>query len=108
MFGFIDLFTHHYFDYKGKLSRGSYWILALLLVIVGFILGIFASAWINWLYNLIIICPFICMSARRLRDAKFSPWLALLGLALFCKIFGAFWGGIAILVLFILCLFPSR
>ncbi|MBO4675117.1 MAG: DUF805 domain-containing protein [Elusimicrobiaceae bacterium] len=108
MFGFIDLFTHHYFDYKGKLGRGAYWILALLLWLVGLILGIFAAGWINWLYTLIIICPFICMSARRLRDAGFTPWLALLGLALFSNIFGAFWGQIAIIVLFILCLFPSK
>ena len=108
MFGFIDLFTHHYFDYKGKIGRGTYWILALLLWLVCLILGIFAARWINLLYTLIIICPFICMSARRLRDAKFTPWLALLGLALFSNIFGAFWGQIAIIVLFVLCLFPSR
>jgi len=108
MFGFIDLFTHHYFDYKGKLARKAYWVLALLLWLVSLILGIFAAGWINWLYTLVIICPFICMSARRLRDAGFSPWLALLGLALFSNILGAFWGQIAVIVLFILCLFPSK
>ena len=108
MFGFIDLFTHHYFDYKGKIGRGAYWGLVLVLLIVYVILWIFAAGWINWLYNIIVACPFICMSARRLRDAKFTPWLALLGLGLFFPLIFGGWSGLFALVLLILCVFPSK
>ena len=108
MFGFVDLFTHHYFDYKGKLNRKGYWILAILLVLVGWVLGMFTPAVIAWIYSLAIICPFVCMSARRLRDAGFTPWLALLGLGTLLNLFSPVIGSIALLVMLILCLFPSK
>lgn len=74
---FLDIITKHFFDFGGKETRKVYWLFVLNCFIVSFILGLISST-ISYIFSLIILLPSLGILVRRLRDAGFSPWLALL------------------------------
>ncbi|WP_372519297.1 DUF805 domain-containing protein [Candidatus Ruminimicrobiellum ovillum] len=74
---FLDIITKHFFDFGGKENRKVYWLWVLNCFIVSFILGLISST-ISYIFSLVILLPSLGILVRRLRDAGFSPWLALL------------------------------
>jgi uncharacterized membrane protein YhaH (DUF805 family) len=74
---FLDIITKHFFDFSGKEGRKVYWLFVLNCFIVSFILGLISST-ISYIFSLVILLPSLGILVRRLRDAGFSPWLALL------------------------------
>ena len=89
-------FIKKYADFKGKASRSEYWWFWLIynlmcfgLLILAFIFenpsggtlynigyGALGLSWI--LGSLGLLCPFLAVSIRRLRDAGYSGWLFLI------------------------------
>ncbi len=74
---FLDIITKHFFDFGGKENRKVYWLWVLNCFIVSFILGLISST-ISYIFSLVVLLPSLGILVRRLRDAGFSPWLALL------------------------------
>ncbi len=94
---FLDIVTKHFFDFNGKEGRKVYWLFVLNCFIVSFILGLISST-ISYIFSLVILLPSLGILVRRLRDAGFSPWLALL---LLVPVVG--W-----IIVVILACFPSK
>ena len=94
---FLDIITKHFFDFSGKEGRKVYWLFCLNCFIVSFILGLISST-ISYIFSLVVLLPSLGILVRRLRDAGFSPWLALL---LLVPVVG--W-----IVVVILACFPSK
>lgn len=94
---FLDIITKHFFDFGGKENRKVFWLFVLNCFIVSFILGLI-SATISYIFSLVVLLPSLGILVRRLRDAGFSPWLALLLLIPFV-------GWIAVVIL---ACFPSK
>ena len=116
---FIDPIKNHYIDFAGKATRTQYWLWVLFLFIVSLVLGL-VFTWFGTvgtiilrLFGLAILLPSLAISARRLRDAGFWPWLAFFSILGTVATFvnsgilslAALLVGI---VLFILHLFPSK
>lgn len=102
---FIDVIKNHYFDFSGRATRMQFWMFALINFIVSIVLGIVAGIVlkgnaniVNIIYGLALLLPSLGITARRLRDGGFTPWLLLL---LFVPVIG--W--IALLILYIM---PSK
>ena len=74
---FLDIITKHFIDFQGKEGRKVYWLFVLNCFIVSFILGLISST-ISYIFSLLVFLPSLGILVRRLRDAGFSPWLALL------------------------------
>lgn len=74
---FLDIITKHFFDFSGKEGRKVYWLFVLNCFIVSFILGLISST-VSFIFSLVVLLPSLGILVRRLRDAGFSPWLALL------------------------------
>ena len=94
---FLDIITKHFFDFNGKEGRKVYWLFVLNCFIVSFILGLISST-ISYIFSLVILLPSLGILVRRLHDAGFSGWFALLLLVPFV-------GWIAVVIL--ACL-PSK
>ncbi|MBO7431435.1 MAG: DUF805 domain-containing protein [Elusimicrobia bacterium] len=74
---FLDIITKHFFDFNGKEGRKVFWLFTLNCFIVSLILGAISST-ISYIFSLVVLLPSLGILVRRLRDAGFSPWLALL------------------------------
>ena len=92
--------TQKYFKISGRATRSEYWWFQLFIALVGAILA-FSMAIIGGedflfgvvgLFYLFIIVPSICVLVRRLHDAGFSGWFALLT-------FVPYIGGIALFIM---------
>lgn len=94
---FLDIITKHFFDFSGKENIKVFWLFVLNCFIVSFILGLISST-VSYIFSLVILLPSLGILVRRLRDAGFSPWLALLLLIPFV-------GWIAVVIL---ACFPSK
>ncbi len=94
---FLDIITKHFFDFSGKEGRKVYWLFVLNCFIVSFILGLISST-ISYIFSLVVLLPSLGILVRRLHDAGFSGWFALLLLVPFV-------GWIAVVIL--ACL-PSK
>lgn len=94
---FLDIITKHFFDFTGKEGRKVYWLFVLNCFIVSFILGLISST-ISYIFSLVVLLPSLGILVRRLHDAGFSGWFALLLLVPFV-------GWIAVVIL--ACL-PSK
>ena len=94
---FLDIITKHFFDFGGKENRKVFWLFVLNCFIVSFILGLISST-ISYIFSLAVLLPSLGILVRRLRDAGFSPWLALL---LLIPVVG--W-----IIVVILACFPSK
>jgi len=91
---FLDIITKHFFDFGGKENRKVFWLFVLNCFIVSAILGLISST-ISYIFSLVVLLPSLGIIVRRLRDAGFSPWLALL---LIIPMFG--WVAVVILACF--------
>ena len=91
---FLDIITKHFFDFGGKEGRKVFWLFVLNCFIVNLI---FSAIWatLATIVGLILLLPSLGIIVRRLRDAGFSPWLALLLI-----IPGIGWVAVAILACF--------
>ncbi len=104
MFNFWDVIKNHYVDFAGKATRKQFWLYVLWYIIVSFGLGLVFSFFgsmrltLCYLFVLAILLPSLAITARRLRDASFSPWWLLLLLLPY----------LGILSVLILCLMPSK
>ena len=85
---FIDVLKNHYADFSGRATRKQFWLFTLIDIVVAIVLMIVCSMFlseritdiISSIYNLALFLPALSISARRLRDGGFSPWLLLLSL----------------------------
>ena len=94
---FLDIIAKHFFDFGGKENRKVFWLFWLNCFIVSFILGLISST-ISYIFSLVVLLPSLGILVRRLRDAGFSPWWALLLLI----------PGIGGIILLIMACFPSK
>ncbi|MBR3627828.1 MAG: DUF805 domain-containing protein [Elusimicrobia bacterium] len=74
---FLDIVTKHFFDFSGKEGRKVYWLFVLNCFIISFILGLISST-ISYIFSLVVLLPSLGILVRRLHDAGFSGWFALL------------------------------
>ena len=74
---FLDIITKHYFDFSGKEGIKTFWLFVLNCVIISFILG-FISSILSTIFSLGVLLPSLGILVRRLHDAGFSGWWALL------------------------------
>ena len=93
---FLDIVTKHFFDFKGKETRKVYWLFYLNCIILYSILGVISGT-LSGIVGLVLLLPALGILVRRLRDAGFSPWWALLALT-----------GIGGIILLIMACFPSK
>lgn len=93
---FLDIVTKHFFDFGGKETRKVYWLFYLNCIILYFILGLISGT-VSAIVGLILLLPALGILVRRLRDAGFSPWWALLVIT-----------GIGSIILLIMACFPSK
>ena len=74
---FLDIVTKHFFDFNGKEGRKVYWLFVLNCFIISFIIGLISST-LNYIISLVLFLPSLGILVRRLHDAGFSGWWALL------------------------------
>ncbi len=74
---FLDIVTKHFFDFSGKEGRKVFWLFVLNVVIIGFVLGLISSI-LSSIFSIAMILPGLGILVRRLHDAGFSGWWALL------------------------------
>lgn len=74
---FLDIITKHFFDFNGKEGRKVYWLFVLNNFIVSFILGLISST-LSYIFSIVVLLPALGILVRRLHDAGFSGWWALL------------------------------
>ena len=94
---FLDIITKHFFDFGGKEGRKVFWLFLLNCFIVNLILGAILAT-LSYIFSLVVLLPSLGILVRRLRDAGFSPWWALLLLI----------PGIGGIILLIMACFPSK
>ena len=99
---FIDVIKNQYFDFEGTTDVKSFWMYILWYIIFGVILGLISKllgigSWLLSIYGLLLLLPSLGISAKRLRDAGFSPWWLLIGLT-----------GIGFIVLIIFWVMPKK
>lgn len=99
---FIDVIKNHYFDFKGRATRQQYWmfvlfyfILSIVIGIIGAILGETVQGILSTLLTLGLFLPSLGLGVRRLHDTDRSGWWFLVGLVPFI-------GGLVLLVFFCL------
>lgn len=81
----IQLFFVNYFNFKDRSSRGAFWYIVLLAVIINVLLPL-CSYWmapeilvtVTALYFLIFLIPVIALKVRRLHDVNKSGWWLLI------------------------------
>ena len=74
---FLDIVTKHFFDFSGKEGRKVFWLFVLNVIIIGFVLGLISSI-LSSIFSIAMILPGLGILVRRLHDAGFSGWWALL------------------------------
>lgn len=93
---FLDIIRNHYADFKGRVSRKTYWmfilftsIIGVLIVAVSFLLGMGNNAtFISNIYGLCLWLPSISLGVRRMHDIGKSGWWVLISLI---PVIGIFW-----------------
>ena len=94
---FLDIITKHFFDFGGKENRKVFWLFVLNCFIVSLILNVIWGI-LATIFAVVILLPSLGILVRRLRDAGFSPWWALLVLV----------PGIGGIILLVMACFPSK
>lgn len=90
---FLDVIFKHYFDFKGRAGVSQFWLFVLFNVFIIVINTTFfgrIGEIIAHTYILLVLCPFLGITVRRLRDAGFSPWILLIPIPV---MLGSFWLG---------------
>jgi len=86
--GFVDAvksFFSRYVDFAGRSSRSEFWWAQLGLMLIGFVVGLFAgllgelAVIVIGIFYLAIIIPSIALTVRRLHDNDKSGWWILIG-----------------------------
>lgn len=77
---FWDIISKHYFDFKGRVGRKTFWLFSLNIFLINFILGMLSLGVISMILSLIILLPSLGISIRRLHDINASGWWILLAL----------------------------
>ena len=83
----IQLFFVNYFNFKDRSSRGAFWYIVLLSLIINFLLPL-SSYWmapeilvsLTAFYYLIVFIPILALKIRRLHDVNKSGWWLLIAL----------------------------
>ncbi len=74
---FLDIITKHFFDFGGKEGRKVFWLFVLNCIIISFVLGLISGV-LSTIFSLVVLLPSLGILVRRLHDAGFSGWWALL------------------------------
>ena len=74
---FLDIITKHFFDFSGKEGRKVFWLFVLNCIIISFVLGLISGI-LSTIFSLVVLLPSLGILVRRLHDAGFSGWWALL------------------------------
>ena len=74
---FLDIITKHFFDFSGKEGRKVFWLFILNCIIISFVLGLISGI-LSTIFSLVVLLPSLGILVRRLHDAGFSGWWALL------------------------------
>jgi uncharacterized membrane protein YhaH (DUF805 family) len=82
---FIEAFTKHYVDFKGRARRAEFFYFYLVWILVYVVLGIIsgyvtAVSYVMGLFFLATILPAIALSIRRMHDTDHSGWWSLVPL----------------------------
>lgn len=77
---FISIVTHKYFCFDGRTSRSEFWLYFLVYFIGLCILGLIPKIGniLCWIWQLVLLCPTLGCTARRLHDTGKSGWWQLL------------------------------
>lgn len=65
----------HYFDFKGKTSRGEYWSFVLVYYLITKSLCLLQAELVAMIVAVGCIIPWLAITVRRLRDTELSPWM---------------------------------
>lgn len=84
---FIDVIKNQYFNFEGRATRQQFWmyilfyfILSLVIGIIGAILGDTVRGILSGLLNLALLLPTLGIGARRLHDTDRSGWWQLISI----------------------------
>lgn len=98
---FVDVLKNHYADFGGRATRSQFWYFFLfefvLLFAVALIASIINLPVLTFLAFLALICPYLGLAVRRMRDAGYPAYAAA----------GLFLPVISLVVLILLAM-PSR
>ena len=99
---YLDAFKQ-FNNFTGRSHRTAFWYFMLVhLLLTAIIIGVEIATdnpgWLDLIYSIITLLPFVALVVRRLRDAGFSPWWLLLVLI----------PGAGVLVLLIFLAQPTR
>lgn len=88
---YIDAFKN-YVNFKGRATRKEYWMFVLFNLIVSFVIAFVADLFhiyfLNSLYSLIVLCPWIALFVRRMHDVgKSGAWF----FVAFIPVIGIIW-----------------
>lgn len=76
---FWDIISKHYFDFRGRTGRKTFWLFTLNMAIINLILGIFSLTILSIIVSLFLLTPSFCITIKRLHDIDFSGWWVLIG-----------------------------
>ena len=74
---FLDIITKHFFDFGGKEGRKVFWLFLLNCFVANLILSAIWAT-LGYIFSIVVLLPSLGILVRRLRDAGFSPGLAVL------------------------------
>ncbi len=85
---FFDCVKNKYADFEGRARRSEYWYFVLCVIIINVILNIlallpfvgFLISFVAIIVSLLLLCPGLAVTVRRLHDVGMSGWWLLLGL----------------------------
>ena len=83
---FTDIILKHFFDFKGRAGRKTFWLFTLNLFIINFALSYILNnlktlgVIIAIIYSIVILLPNLGLYVRRLHDINFRGWWILLWL----------------------------
>ncbi len=74
---FLDPIRNHYFDFEGRVTRQTYWMFTLWVVVIQIVLNLTVPT-LALIFALAVLLPSIALGARRLHDTGKSGWWQLL------------------------------
>ena len=77
---FVNVVSKKYFCFDGRTGRKSFWLFVLVNFVISTILGMIPGIGrvLSAVWSLVMLCPSLGITARRLHDTGKSGWLQLL------------------------------
>lgn len=79
---YMEIVTKKYFCFTGRADRKSFWMFVLVNFVISFVLGLIPGVgkFLPAVYSLVVLCPSLGVTCRRLHDTGKSGWLQLIAL----------------------------